>query len=323
MRGYVEEDVDVERAFEGRTASGGRNRSTVSSVAAASASRVIFKKANFTDHATWRVAPANNIYAHLHTAVSDTRARGQPPPPASTSTCELGCPRRYAPRRHHTERATISAPRAARTVPRCSALVPLIFSCVSSAHAQTAATLDAALDHKEDAVLEFKLALEAARIGISARTLSNATCDVYSACSAELATFCHFNYGNSAGCGCETGRTVDSTANSVVVVAPAGRASPYSVKRTACEAKHVDATLRNLYGSMIEVGDAKWLFYGSEDGALINFPGIVGRRRRRRYVRRAAARIRPWHMPARPARRTSCSSWTPPGACRCTTGSRC
>ena len=56
---------------------------------------------------------------------------------------------------------------------------------LSPVHAQTAAALDAALDHKEDALLEFKLALEAATIGISNGTLSNATCEVYSACSAE------------------------------------------------------------------------------------------------------------------------------------------
>ena len=169
---------------------------------------------------------------------------------------------------------------------------------LSPVHAQTAAALDAALDHKEDALLEFKLALEAARIGISNGTLSNATCDVYSACSAELASpFCHFNYGNSAGCGCETGRTVDAT-NSVVKSSPRLGASPYSVKRTACEAKHVDPTLRNLYGSMIEEGDAKWLFYGSKDGVLINFPGIVWDEDVDDDVCGASydARIRPWHM---------------------------
>ena len=169
---------------------------------------------------------------------------------------------------------------------------------LSPVHAQTAAALDAALDHKEDALLEFKLALEAATIGISNGTLSNATCEVYSACSAELASpFCHFNYGNSAGCGCETGRTVDAT-NSVVKSSPRLGASPYSVKRTACEAKHVDATLRNLYGSMIEEGDAKWLFYGSKDGVLINFPGIVWDEDVDDDVCGASydARIRPWHM---------------------------
>ena len=169
---------------------------------------------------------------------------------------------------------------------------------LSPVHAQTAAALDAALDHKEDALLEFKLALEAATIGISNGTLSNATCEVYSACSAELASpFCHFNYGNSAGCGCETGRTVDAT-NSVVKSSPRLGASPYSVKRTACEAKHVDPTLRNLYGSMIEEGDAKWLFYGSKDGVLINFPGIVWDEDVDDDVCGASydARIRPWHM---------------------------
>ena len=177
-------------------------------------------------------------------------------------------------------------------------LVALGFLFLSPVHAQTAAALDEALDHKEDAVLEFKLALEAATLGISSGTLSNTTCEVYSACSAELANpFCHFNYGNTAGCGCETGRTVDST-NSVVKSSPQLGASQYSVKRTACEAKHVDPTLRNLYGSMIEQGDAKWLFYGSKDGVLINFPGIVWDADVNDDVCGASydARIRPWHM---------------------------
>jgi len=189
---------------------------------------------------------------------------------------------------------------AARRPGRAALLVLVALGILffSPAHAQTAATLDAALDHKEDAVLDFKLALEAARLGISNGTLSNATCEVYSSCSAELARpFCHFNYGNSAGCGCDSGRTVDST-NSVVKSSPLLDASAYSVKRTACEATHVDPTLRDLYGSMIEQGDAKWLFYGSKDGVLINFPGIVWDEDVDDDTCGASydARIRPWHM---------------------------
>jgi len=189
---------------------------------------------------------------------------------------------------------------AARRPARAALLVLVALGILffSPAHAQTAATLDAALDHKEDAVLDFKLALEAARLGISNGTLSNATCEVYSSCSAELARpFCHFNYGNSAGCGCDSGRTVDST-NSVVKSSPLLDASAYSVKRTACEATHVDPTLRDLYGSMIEQGDAKWLFYGSKDGVLINFPGIVWDEDVNDDTCGASydARIRPWHM---------------------------
>ena len=68
---------------------------------------------------------------------------------------------------------------AARRPGRAALLVLVALGILffSPAHAQTAATLDAALDHKEDAVLDFKLALEAARLGISNGTLSNATCE--------------------------------------------------------------------------------------------------------------------------------------------------
>jgi Mg-chelatase subunit ChlD len=235
----------------------------------------------------------------IHVNISDRRESAQDnPTPASTPTCELSETPALRAATPSRERAATTAPRAARARAALLVLVALGILFFSPAHAQTAATLDAALDHKEDAVLDFKLALEAARLGISNGTLSNATCEVYSSCSAELARpFCHFNYGNSAGCGCDSGRTVDST-NSVVKSSPLLDASAYSVKRTACEATHVDPTLRDLYGSMIEQGDAKWLFYGSKDGVLINFPGIVWDEDVNDDTCGASydARIRPWHM---------------------------
>jgi hypothetical protein len=177
-----------------------------------------------------------------------------------------------------------------------------LLTCIlaGTASAQTQADLNTALDHKQDAVNDFKLSLEAAAVGISDGTLDNSTCDIYSSCSAELADpFCHFNYGNSKGCGCDKGRTIDSK-NAVVKTSPKLLASAYSVKRTACEAKHIQADLTDMYNNMIEKGDAKWLFYGSKDGVLINFPGIV-------WDENIAddqcgtgydARIRPWHMTA-------------------------
>ena len=180
------------------------------------------------------------------------------------------------------------------------ALVALTCFLAGTASAQTQADLSAALDHKQDAVNEFKLSLEAAATGISNGTLDNSTCDVYSSCSAELEDpFCHFNYGNSRGCGCDKGRTIDSK-NSVVKTSPKLLASDYSVKRTACEAKHIRSNLADMYNSMIEKGDAKWLFYGSKDGVLINFPGIVWDENVNDNHCGADydARIRPWHMTA-------------------------
>jgi Mg-chelatase subunit ChlD/predicted Ser/Thr protein kinase len=183
------------------------------------------------------------------------------------------------------------------------ALVPVLalLQClVGTTSAQTSADLDAALNHKQDAVEQLKLSLETAARDINAGTFDNSTCEIYSSCSAELKDpYCHFNYGNSKGCGCDKGRTID-TKNSVIKTSPKLGANDYSVKRTACQAKYVDSTLRGLYDSMIEKGDAKWLFYGSKDGVLINFPGIVWDAKVDDNQCGASydARIRPWHMTA-------------------------
>ena len=138
---------------------------------------------------------------------------------------------------------------------------------VVAALAATREALDAALHHKEDAVRDFTASLESAARDINAGTFDNSTCEMYSACSAELRDpFCHFNYGNTRGCGCNEGRTIDAR-NSVIKTSPKLGASSYSVKRTACEANHINTNLTRLYDSMIELGDAKWLFYGSKDGS--------------------------------------------------------
>ena len=176
------------------------------------------------------------------------------------------------------------------------ALALYIFA--GTASAATQADLNAALDHKQDALDEFKLSLETAAVDINTGTFDNSTCEIYSSCSAELSEpFCHFNYGNSRGCGCNAGRTID-TRNSVIKTSPNLGASDYSVKRTACEANHINANLTSLYDSMIELGDAKWLFYGSKDGVLINFPGIVWDEDIAEDTCGTTydARIRPWHM---------------------------
>ncbi|CAL6389676.1 unnamed protein product [Bathycoccus prasinos] len=135
-----------------------------------------------------------------------------------------------------------------------------LYIFVGNASAATQADLNAALDHKQDALNEFKLSLETAAVDINTGT-------------AELSEpFYHFNYGNSRGC--RSRRQGDRHEEQRVKTSNLG-ASDYSVKRTACEANHINANLTSLYDSMIELGDAKWLFYGSKDGVLINFPGIV------------------------------------------------
>ena len=176
------------------------------------------------------------------------------------------------------------------------ALVPVLalLQClVGTTSAQTSADLDAALNHKQDAVEQLKLSLETAARDINAGTFDNSTCEIYSSCSAELKDpYCHFNYGNSKGCGCDKGRTID-TKNSVIKTSPKLGANDYSVKRTACQAKYVDSTLRGLYDSMIEKGDAKWLFYGCRPRLPQLSRHRLGRKSRRQPVRRFVRRAHP------------------------------
>ena len=56
-------------------------------------------------------------------------------------------------------------------------------------------------------------------------------------------------------------------------------------KEAVCYANELKKDFENLYTSMVETGDAKWIYYGSQDGVLINYPGFLwprcgGRRRR-------------------------------------------
>ncbi len=59
----------------------------------------------------------------------------------------------------------------------------VLHALVVAALAATREDLDADLDHKEDAVRDFKASLESAARDINAGTFDNSTCEMYSACS--------------------------------------------------------------------------------------------------------------------------------------------
>ena len=107
---------------------------------------------------------------------------------------------------------------------------------VVAALAATREDLDAALDHKEDAVRDFKASLESAARDIN---LYNSTCEIATPRAAPncVTRFTTFNYGNTRGCGCNEGRTIDAR-NSVLKTSPKLGASSCSVKRTACRKRN-------------------------------------------------------------------------------------
>ena len=71
---------------------------------------------------------------------------------------------------------------------RALATLCVLHVLVVAALAATREDLDAALDHKEDAVRDFKASLESAARDIN---LYNSTCEMYSACSAEPVSYTH------------------------------------------------------------------------------------------------------------------------------------
>ena len=174
--------------------------------------------------------------------------------------------------------ATRHSPLAMRsTLPRICAFTLALCCLVVSAAAQTYAALDTALEVKEAAVATLKADIEFGAAEMHNGTLQNwATddCEIYSSCSSSLQNpRCDPNFGNTVGCDCN-GRTIDYSA-AVVKTSPKLGAPAHKVKKTACLAKHAEGNLTSLYTSLIEQGDGKWVYFGSDDGVLFNFPGFV------------------------------------------------
>ena len=188
------------------------------------------------------------------------------------------------------------------TLPRICALTLAMCCLVVSATAQTSADLNAALNVKEAAVATLKADVEFGVAEMHNGTLQNwATdaCSIYSSCSSSLPNpRCEPNFGNTEGCDCN-GRTIDHGA-AVVKTSPKLGAAEHKVKKTACLAKHAEGNLTSLYTSLIEHGDGKWVYFGSNDGVLFNFPGFVwdANVEDARCGVDYDSRLRPWQMTA-------------------------
>jgi len=179
------------------------------------------------------------------------------------------------------------------------ALCAAALVCV--ARGQTSAILDQALNHKETAVASIKARLESGAVALADGSLDAATCGggAASSCTAALGTpFCDINFGNTAGCSCR-GRAID-TSKSVIKTSAKLDVSATALKRTACLAAHLQPNLTAMYSTMIETGDTKWLYFGSKDGVIVNYPGFV-------WGDQTApdgcdeyydSRLRPWQMTA-------------------------
>jgi len=165
------------------------------------------------------------------------------------------------------------------------------------AHAAAAASpqLLAKLAHKEQAAMRLKERIED-EWG-KRKWNSTSDCRAPDTCSSQAKNaFCSDQFGGTKDCDC-TGRKI-STAEYVVKATKLVVGSDDKAKEAVCYANELKKDFENLYTSMVETGDAKWIYYGSQDGVLINYPGFLWPRSEQGCGETYDPRIRPWMMSA-------------------------
>ena len=172
---------------------------------------------------------------------------------------------------------------------------------VVSATAQTSADLNAALNVKEAAVATLKADVEFGVAEMHNGTLSELghgrLLDLLLLQFLPAEPQMRTELRQHRGCDCN-GRTIDHGAAVVKTSPKLGAAG--TNQKTACLAKHAEGNLTSLYTSLIEHGDGKWVYFGSSDGVLFNFPGSLwdANVEDARCGVDYDSRLRPWQMTA-------------------------
>eukprot|EP00854_Cymbomonas_tetramitiformis_P020861 gene20861-25015_t len=99
-------------------------------------------------------------------------------------------------------------------------------------------------------------------------------CEGYNACSDSLSvSICDPDYGSTEGCDC-AGRAVSK---GVSVVKESSKVSTFTeITQVACYTQNLQSTFRTLDEEA--EGSLKWIYYGSVEGVLVNYPGILWER---------------------------------------------
>ena len=148
----------------------------------------------------------------------------------------------------------------------------------------TGSLLDATLLTKEAISLEL-----AETIGADFETYQAAggsACEAYDSCAPTLKDpVCDTDWGSTVGCECG-GRAVDTT-NSVVMAAT-DVTEARDVKNAVCYTDDLDPYMRGVYEA--HNSELKWLYYGTAEGVLVNYPGFHW------CSASYDPRVRPWYV---------------------------
>lgn len=116
------------------------------------------------------------------------------------------------------------------------------------------------------------------------------------------APYCDTQFGGTKGCDC-MGRAVDVNTYGFKVPPPGERAqaglTDAQIKKVACSLNNTMANFQSIYSNQIESSDVKWLYYGSQEGVLANFPNFLWPGGDQSTASKLYdPRLRPWMMTA-------------------------
>ena len=98
------------------------------------------------------------------------------------------------------------------------------------------------------------------------------SCTAYNTCAKNLPSgVCDESWGATDGCGC-AGRAIDK--DHVVVKGSTEVSDADEIKNVVCYTDGIEDTFKAMYDDDAD-GMLKWLYYGSSEGVLVNYPGFL------------------------------------------------
>ena len=98
------------------------------------------------------------------------------------------------------------------------------------------------------------------------------SCTAYNTCAKNLPSgVCDESWGATDGCGC-AGRAIDK--DHVVVKGSTEVSDADEIKNVVCYTDGIEDTFKAMYDDDSD-GMLKWLYYGSSEGVLVNYPGFL------------------------------------------------
>ena len=119
-----------------------------------------------------------------------------------------------------------------------------------------------------------EIATEIESLFTAYQSSGGSSCYGYSACATSLSSLtCDEDFGVTNGCDCK-GRAIDKMHTTVIASDEVVLSA--DVKNAVCYTEGIDSYFANIAWN--DESEYKWMYYGTQEGVLINFPGLLSER---------------------------------------------